>query len=307
MSAGNTYFDQNRIGPQSDRRLHAADIERVGGQVQIVPAVAERLAPLAQTLNWPWSKRVLEEALKQATEEGDQRQCTNIRRQRWWVEQWSRKDGLYTVRKLQPAERQIRDEVLGPSGMPAGCFPTIQGEVADENDARIVAEVLAVGGRMIITSNMKSMDHIQLNAWVKANQNRFGWHMDRLLYEADELFSGWLETIEGRRAMTRSCLAAFWPEDEHASRTDIKYEVEDALGRLEEGHLPKFSRGILNYLERATDMERLLAEVRGNLPERMRQGERLLNAIMQGAEKDTNVRVERGTPEIRTFAQGYED
>ena len=37
-----TYFDQNRILRDSDRRLHAADMEQSGGFIQIVPAIAQR-------------------------------------------------------------------------------------------------------------------------------------------------------------------------------------------------------------------------------------------------------------------------
>ena len=40
-----TYFDQNRLLKETDRRFHATDIELAGGFIQIVPAVVARLAP----------------------------------------------------------------------------------------------------------------------------------------------------------------------------------------------------------------------------------------------------------------------
>lgn len=37
---------------ETDRRYHATDLERVGGYVQVVPAVVERLAPLVTVGAW---------------------------------------------------------------------------------------------------------------------------------------------------------------------------------------------------------------------------------------------------------------
>ena len=51
-----TYFDQNRLMDETDRRFHATDLERVGGYVQVVPAVVERLAPLVTVGAWSFSE-----------------------------------------------------------------------------------------------------------------------------------------------------------------------------------------------------------------------------------------------------------
>ena len=40
-----TYHDENRLIHETDRRLHAADMELSGGYIQVVPAVAKKLAP----------------------------------------------------------------------------------------------------------------------------------------------------------------------------------------------------------------------------------------------------------------------
>ena len=47
-----TYIDQSRISRNSDRRLHAADLEMSGLFVQLVPAIAQKLAPRAATSQW---------------------------------------------------------------------------------------------------------------------------------------------------------------------------------------------------------------------------------------------------------------
>ena len=48
-----TYIDQSRVARNSDRRLHAADLEMSGRFVQFVPAIAQKLAPRAVTTDWP--------------------------------------------------------------------------------------------------------------------------------------------------------------------------------------------------------------------------------------------------------------
>ena len=43
-----TYHDENRLIHETDRRLHAADMELSGGYIQVVPAVAKKLAAFVQ-------------------------------------------------------------------------------------------------------------------------------------------------------------------------------------------------------------------------------------------------------------------
>ena len=51
-----TYFDQNRLVNETDRRFHASDIELGGGYVQIVPAVAARVTPQVRVGAWVSAK-----------------------------------------------------------------------------------------------------------------------------------------------------------------------------------------------------------------------------------------------------------
>ena len=149
-----TYFDQNRLIDETDRRFHATDLERVGGYVQVVPAVVERLAPLVTVGAWSFSERVLQDAEAIAEALGNHDEIRNLRRQRWWVRQWRRANGLYRVRVLDAAERALATRLLGEDGMPAECFPRAEGTLEDDNDARIIAQVIAVGGTLLLSSNL---------------------------------------------------------------------------------------------------------------------------------------------------------
>ena len=92
-----TYLDQNRLVKQADRRFHAADLERAGGVVQVVPAVVERLAPQVAVGAWSWSDRQIErrEALANPADDPGA-----LRAQGWWCRQWRLPSGLCRVRLL---------------------------------------------------------------------------------------------------------------------------------------------------------------------------------------------------------------
>ena len=77
-----TYFDQNRLIDETDRRFHATDLERVGGYVQVVPAVVERLAPLVTVGAWSFSERVLQDAEAIAEALGNHDEIRNLARRR---------------------------------------------------------------------------------------------------------------------------------------------------------------------------------------------------------------------------------
>ena len=57
-----TDFDQNRLVSRTDRKFHATDIELAGGFVQIVPAVAARMAPQVRVGAWSFSETTLHQA-----------------------------------------------------------------------------------------------------------------------------------------------------------------------------------------------------------------------------------------------------
>lgn len=133
-----TYFDQNRLAPESDRRFHAADLELSGGYVQVVPAVVERLAPQVVVGAWSWSDRTLASLENEATHNETLRgEIVGWRVQRWWCRQWQRPNGLYRVRQLSREEKEVAQRLLGPGGIPPECFPRADGALEDDNDANI--------------------------------------------------------------------------------------------------------------------------------------------------------------------------
>ena len=171
-----TYIDQSRISRDSDRKIHAADLEMGGRFVQIVPAIARKLAPRART--WQWAKEA--EELATTKKELLRRQGTSAahkcQRERWWCEQWAQPEGLYRVGLLTPEQnREVEWLLSGDDGaLPNECFPDAEGPLAEHNDAEIVAEVIVLGGHLILTSNLVFVQSERLETWRKNNGNRYG-------------------------------------------------------------------------------------------------------------------------------------
>ena len=118
-----TYHDENRLIHETDRRLHAADMELSGGYIQVVPAVAKKLAAFVQegALAWSEGQTQQAEALQDDAEE-----ARRLRGERWWISEWRRKDGLYRLKRLTGEERALTRLLLGRPLCPHYCPPAPQ-------------------------------------------------------------------------------------------------------------------------------------------------------------------------------------
>ena len=142
-----TYIDQSRVARNSDRRLHAADLEMSGRFVQFVPVIARKLAPRAVTTNWAREVKRLKGIEDEFMVLGKRREQHGCQRERWWCELWAQPEGLYRVKAM--TEEQIEEALLllndRTHGLPSECFPDAKGPLEEHNDALIVAQVIVMG------------------------------------------------------------------------------------------------------------------------------------------------------------------
>ena len=282
-----TYFDQNRLSPQSDRRFHAADLEPLNGCLQVVPAVVERLAPQVVVGAWSWSERMLAGLEREmAPDRVSPGEIVGWRKQRWWCHQWQKPNGLYQVRELSLEEKEISKNLLGPRGIPPECFPRADGALEDDNDANIIAQVITVGGTLLLTSNMVMVDDEALEKWFAENHNR--WPVPstshRLVERVDDLYNRWWDTRTGKVVLTESVVGAFWPEEVSASVELVRLSALDGLKKLARGHFQTFAPKVIEHIESDAEIEKRIEYVRGNLPVRMRRAERERLMLIEQAE-----------------------
>ena len=267
-----TYHDENRLIHETDRRLHAADMELSGGYIQVVPAVAKKIAAFVQegALAWSEGQTQQAEALQDDAEE-----ARRLRGERWWISEWRRKDGLYRLKRLTGEERALTRLLLGRDGLPTDAFPRAQGRLADDNDAQMVAEVMASGGRMIITSNRVLIEKDMLDEWLKRNQNHWpGLSSDKLLADVDPLYTRWWKGHPlGPKLMTRIVLNAYWPQNERAQTEEVIAEAKKGAQSLERGHMKNFAGLVLERLRKTDTIREEITKMRQGLARKTHNAE----------------------------------
>ena len=103
--------------------------------------------------------------------DGERRQ--QLERQAWWAAMWRDPASPYEKLELTTEQRELHSTLL--TNLPCECFPTANPLLlADNRDTQIVGETLALGGKMLLTSNMRTIDHIsseRLGPWITADDS----------------------------------------------------------------------------------------------------------------------------------------
>ena len=286
-----TYIDQSRSSHNSDRRLHASDLEMSGLFVQLVPAIAEKLAPRAIPPDWRSSIDLLKEIEERFRMQGDSSNQHRCQRERWWCELWAQPGGLYRVKPMTGEERAEARMLLSERehALPRECFPDAKGPLEEHNDALIVAQVIVMGGHLILTSNMSFVETEPLEDWRRRHGNQYGTPADvPLVQQADAMYTRWLDHPIGREVLRRTTLGAFWPENDEASEHEV---VQAAIGGVEAlqrgGHITVFAERMHEALEHEPEKtSEAVRRTRENLPLRTRAAERRWLEMYEGGDAE---------------------
>lgn len=291
-----TFFDEVRVASESDRRFHAVDCERAGIRVWLPPAVARSLVPELRSASEGLARRILAMQRAEGIETGRHGQMLDAERKLWWLDEWRQKGGIFKVATLGEWEEGVKARLLAEDGMPREFFRRCTGALRDHNDAQIYAEVMALGGKMVVTSNMEFVNEDGLMQWLKANHNRIQVEPRRIVVDADTLLVHWTTLEGGVRSLMKSCLAAAWPESDAASTEEVRKATADHVDALRRGHLKRFGEVMAQAFSHREDMDQLTREVREALPTRARR-----------AEARRNRRIEKANEEFRERHEGAGD
>lgn len=104
----------------------------------------KKLVPGIEVRALAWSEGQLTaiEDIRGADEDAHDRRRIGARR--WWIRQWRKPNGIYRLRVLTPEQRALARRLVRRDGMPPEAFPRADGALDMDNDANIVAEVIAL-------------------------------------------------------------------------------------------------------------------------------------------------------------------
>ena len=139
------------------------------------------------------------------------------------------------------------------------CFPLLNNadEITTHLDAIVLAQGLAAGMDVIVSNNMRSVDHFEINGLVR---EVFGRNAGVLIAADDALLEAH-PCGEGSRALLVMALASVWPDD---GREMTVGDAEGALAslceRLDGAAMPQTATRLRNRFATDGDLELVLGE-----------------------------------------------
>ena len=268
-------LDTNRLLFPAQRRFNAAWHEMEGRQVHILPQVARELTGhliLAEDLET--GRRRVSEDLQRAGNRGPRYLQMNRLSALWWADELLSPHSVYRLLTLTPEQEELADEVcrvIAPDAFPR----ILPDEVPENSDTRIIAQALVTGQRMLITSNMRSVLHHDVNHWAEENADRFGFPHPDILHVQDEVMPRLYAGSKGRRRLLEFALGAVWPPDNDAAVEVMGNALYGLTRRAMMGgaRLADTAAVIEESWETERNPQAVLEQVRSNLPARMMASE----------------------------------
>ena len=139
------------------------------------------------------------------------------------------------------------------------CFPLLNNvdEIATHPDAIVLAQGLATGMDVVVSNNMRSIDHFEINGLVRQTFGR----NTGLLVTADDALLEAHPCGEGARALLAMALASAWPNDARRMALDDAETVLRSLcERLEGATMPHTAARLRSRFATDRDLPSVLRE-----------------------------------------------
>ena len=264
-----TLFDTTELKRPTQRKLHAAWQEMAGAKVCMTETTAIELAPMAAApTGGPNGLSAAEDELNRRGDAMTKRRRNELLQQAWWATMWRSEDAPFQLVELNEAQSEVCDRIL--ERIDPRCFPgTGPEDYFDVGDPRIVVEAMATSSKVLLTSDLKTIDRCEVNRWAVENAGRFGLEPGPVVFDADATLLQWSETPVGHQLLLQAALLATWPSDDNMAALDMVERTQNQLEAMAAGPGRKL-RGtadrIHNGFEYHPDPERLVESTRQLLP-----------------------------------------
>ncbi len=260
--------DMSELMRPTQRKLHAAWQELQDRQVLATPSVARELAPLAVDVAWMGGPSDAENRLRAAGSSLPKRRQSELRLQAWWGRMWADGNSPYRIVALTPEQEELAERIR--TVIDPACFPNTDPEdIPGLGDAAIVSESMALGAKLLLTSDLRSIDHIEVNRWTVDHGAEWGIRAEEILHDADLTFLNWTRTPAGLERWIQAGLLACWPSPDNAPAGEVLDSTEDGIRRMTHGDGGKLrlaGQRLLNGLRKHPDPDGLVERTRGLLP-----------------------------------------
>ncbi|MCY4122340.1 MAG: hypothetical protein OXG72_15630, partial [Acidobacteria bacterium] len=140
-------------------------------------------------------------------------------------------------------------------------------QIRHSAEARIICETIALEGWLCLQTDMRAVDHVEVNRWAVEAGHRNNETSDKLLYDADVSMVQWTYEPDDIQRWIQAGLLACWPEDDGAPAADVLRNTRRHIGAMTlSGTLPASGQRLLNCLSTHPDPIGLVEETRKRLP-----------------------------------------
>ena len=258
-------LDTNELMQPLPRKLHAAWAELHGRKLNIPPTVGVELAPRGYPPDDLGGLSAAEHRLKQGTTSLTGRDRRQLEQQAWWARMWRDDRTPYNLLALTEDEQSLADDL--EDAIQHWCFEnTRAGYVRGHRDTKIICETLAVGGTILLTSNVRSIKHREVNDWAIANGDRLGFRARPVVHEADAMMLRSTRKRQKLEKWLQAGLMACWPTDESTPSERIVADAITELTYMTEGRLPGAGSRLVDGLRTHRSPAQLVEDVKRQLP-----------------------------------------
>ena len=258
--------DTNELRYAGPRKLQAAWAEVHNRKVLLPPTVCIELAWEAVPPDAVNGRSQAEHRLKH--ENVDDETKLRLKKQAWWANMWRDANSPYQAVELTPKQEQLKNEIA--EQITAECFKNADlYNVPEHRDTLIVAETLAFGGRLLLTSNIRSIKHEVVNKWAKENGSKLGFRPEPVIYPTDPTLLEWTGRKGELELWTHAGLIACWPKNDDAPAMEVLRKTIGDLKKFTQkpgAPLRGSSRRLIRALERHPNPIGLIEETRKHLP-----------------------------------------
>ena len=226
-----TFVDRNRIAKITDRRFHAAWEELRASRLWITETVAGECVGNRRIGNLDTMRA--EAARICRTEAPATMMARDAAQDIWWIDEWRSTNGIVGLKRLNEEQSRYRDRLLQRM-IPEHFECAAQEEVEQLADARMVAEIAALGEELLLSSNFNRVEIEDLNQWLRAQPRSAGKPVQGPIHLVDGYVKECMEQSEaGRMLGLKAILGGFWPEDRDADEDEVMGAALGAAARMQ--------------------------------------------------------------------------